>query len=140
MIKRISLLCKLYDFCIRLRWYSLRINNIRIRCEFLYNTRANTHFRMRIEHRQLLFTAVCVSNVIAIHPGNQLIFAMLNSLVQSVSKPTILSQTDNIQCLSHFLLFFSNNSIQPLIQWTITHQYKIICGESLLLNALYCLF
>ena len=111
VIKRITLLCKLYDFCIRLRQHSPRINGVRISGKLLHDAGANAHFRMCVKHSNLFFTAIRVRNVITVHPGNQFIFAMLDAFIECVAKSTVLREADNIQRFTHLLLLCSNHAI-----------------------------
>ena len=111
MIERIAFLCKLHDFCIRFRWHTSRINRARISSKLFHNTGADTHLRMCVEDRHLFFAAIGICNVIAVHPGNQLIFAMFDSLVQCLAKSTVLCETNNVQRCPHLLLLCSNHLV-----------------------------
>lgn len=139
MIERITLLCKLYDFHIRLRRHSLCVNSIGVSCKLLYDAGAYAHFRMLVKHGKLFLTAIRIRNIIAIHPSNQLVFTVLDAFIECISKSTVLCETNNIQYRTHLLLLCKNHSIQCIIQWTIAHQHKIIRQECLCLNALNCL-
>ena len=128
VIKRIPLLCKLYNFRIRLRRHSPRINRVRISGKLLHDAGANAHLRMCVKHSNLFFTSIWISDVVAVHPGNQLIFAMLDAFVECVAKSTVLCEPNNIQEFTHFLLLCCDYAIQWFVQRSITYQYEIICG------------
>ena len=51
---------------------------------------------MCVKHSNLFFTAIRVRNVITVHSGDQLIFAILDSLIQRIAKPTVFRKSDNI--------------------------------------------
>ena len=57
MIKRIALLCKLYNFRIRLWRHSPCINSVRVSCKLFYNAGAYTHTSVAIRDA-LLGTAI----------------------------------------------------------------------------------
>ena len=139
VIKRIALLCKLYDFRICLGRHTPCIDGVRISSKLLHDTGANTHLRMCVKHSDLFFTSIRISDVIAVHPGNQFILAVLDALVQSIAEAAVLCQPNNVQSVAHLLLLCCNHGIQLRIQRSIAHQHKIVCWNRLHLNAFDCL-
>ena len=139
VIKRVALLRKLHDLRIGFWRNAPRIYSRRVCRKFLHDTGANTHFRVRVEHIDLFLTPIWISNIIAIHPGDQFILAVLDALVQSIAEAAVLCQPNNVQSVAHLLLLCCNHGIQLRIQRSIAHQHKIVCWNRLHLNAFDCL-
>lgn len=80
-----------------------------------------------------------MAHVIRIHSGYKLILAVFHAFIQRIPQAPVPGKSMNIESISKFFLHFRNHFIQWRIQRAIADQHKIICGNSLVINALHAL-
>lgn len=82
-----------HTFCINSRWNGNSGFDLR---KFLYHRTHDGQFRMGSKHSQFFLTPFRSRNIITIHPGDKVVLTRLNTNLQSMSKATVLLETDDM--------------------------------------------
>ena len=80
--------------------------------EFFYDTADQAVFGMVPKYGKLSFTPVGTADVIRVHAGDEVVFALLDTEIQGFTEAAIFQKTADVQARSELQLHVGDDSIQ----------------------------
>lgn len=139
MIKGISLLCKSKNIILFFWYNSHRTNMIGILNKFFNKSSQNTYFRVGNQHFNFFLTSIRSANIIRVHAGDEVVFALSDTEVQGFTKAAIFQKTADIQARPELQRHVGDDGIQFRRQWAITDEDEVVSRDGLVINTLHAL-
>ena len=111
MVERIAFFSKGDDVVLMFRNDAANGNVLDGITEFFYNTADQAVFGMVLKYRKLSLATVGTTDVIRVHAGDEVVFALSDTKVQGLAQTAVFRQTADVQARSKLLLHAGNDSV-----------------------------
>ena len=139
VVERIAFFGKGDDFGLTFRNDAAHGNIVRRVAEFLDDAADDAVIRMACKDGELAFAAVRTADIVRIHAGNEVIFALLDAKVQGFAEAAVFQETADAETRAELVLHVCNDRIQFRRQGAVTDKDEIIRRDSLVVDALHAL-